>query len=122
MTKMRMPEMNTVRFAESDVIVASLYAYGFTLDNTKRGDGYILFNNTKYGATGEYPTGINQAFADAGYGMMIESTMVPADRGTPQDIPDLFESDLMSNPDERYLFAEDGYYYWDNAGQIWRHQ
>ncbi len=67
MSKMRMPEMDVVRFQESDVIVAS--AGSFTLvkyGNGKSGDAYVAYNGTNYGTQqpggGSFPQSLYDAF------------------------------------------------------------
>jgi len=57
MSKMRMPEMDVVRFQESDVIVASSFLSSvglYKFDNGQTNDAYIVANGTEYHHTGQY--------------------------------------------------------------------
>ena len=88
-----MPEMSVVRFTESDVIVASagfrLIQYG----NGVEGDGYVLYNNQKYG------------------------TRQPGGSSFPTALYDDFNND---NPGVG--FSDDTNFHWQNGSGTWSTQ
>lgn len=68
---MRMPEMNVVRFTESDVIVASAIPNSFSMkyfNNGEKNDGVIIVGNTTYGYPASGQSGITDIFSSPFYG------------------------------------------------------
>ena len=78
---MRMPEMNVVRFTESDVIVASgktlTSMYCMNFDNTSTGDAYVVVGSDTYRRTGSP----NFSDLDAAYSNLTNSTKIYWDDG-----------------------------------------
>ncbi len=120
MSKMVMPEMNVVRFQESDVIVASsnvLYLSGF--NDTTHYNGVMTFNgitaqyNNESGNTlGELGTAIN----NAGFGNHIQAKTTD---NMDNILEHLIEFDWSENSEFK-VTAEDGGYTWN--GSMWMHQ
>ena len=113
MNKMTKPEMDVVRFQESDVIVASLYLGG--VQDKAHNNGYALWNGTKYGAGGEnifdlYPLipGGNSGLINLAEGSVASITT----------IDNVFEYDQSEGMENVYT-ANDGFYNYDVATNTW---
>ena len=110
MSKMKMPDMDVVRFQESDVIVAStatklmLVNYG----DATRLNGYVKINGIGYGATQEHT--LEEAYSK--FGNFNEGTSFSWDReggdGT-NTFSAILEGDNRTGGETPGL---DGVYYW----------
>ena len=107
MAKMRMPQMNILRFAESDVIVASgaLQIYGFT----ERGTGGMTWNNVPYDSTNYNDLIAN--LKDDHYNDYV--VLDPGDQIPIVDIGGMFIINQYDDPDWQSASTATGVYYWN---------
>ncbi len=123
MTKMKMPELNIVRFNESDVIVASggvpmgpLGIYGFTTQET----GRMTYNDIDY-------TNSNKADLIAALGSGYTTVYANARHNSEGDLPaqDRDISNMFFNNQGSSTFSDvatsDGAYYWNSSNHRWEY-
>ena len=114
MSKMTMPEMDTVRFQENDVIVAS----GILFSNfeNKAADGKIEVGSDEVYNAATHLDLINTYFPYSG-----DRYIIPKNSSSPEDrllLTSLLDADTSSIAADRY----DGYYTWDASTGIFTHQ
>ena len=123
MTKMKMPELNIVRFNESDVIVASggvpmgpLGINGFTTPGT----GMMTYNDIDY-------TNSNKADLIAALGSGYTTVYANARHNSEGNLPaqDRDISNMFFNNQGSSTFSDvatsDGAYYWNSSNHRWEY-
>ena len=117
MSKMRMPEMDAVRFQESDVIVASINTlYIKSFNNDVHNDGYIEYDNAKYGNGGDHI--LNDLYDVLGDRARAKIDYTVGGGTNAETLTDAIEVETSDMPFN--IKVDDGYYSW--IGGMWKKQ
>lgn len=120
MSKMVAPEMDVVRFRESDVIVASMGVMTLSgFNNDVGSDGNINYKGTNYSIANGNAYSLSALLgADKTH---VQATVSPDRDPSLNTFDNLFEADFDSGDSSSFGFvkAENGSYYWSEGYSMW---
>lgn len=120
MSKMRMPEMDAVRFQESDVIVASNVLNLKFYSNKVAGDGEITYKGTTY-YTKDGEASFSALFdALGGRETGAKTNLTITSTGVDHAIEDVFYFESGEEQYHTQVITNDGDYIWN--GSSWRYR